>query len=166
MKDTGIKMMEIGDKFPDLLGYNAEGNEVRLSQYPGKRFIIYFYPKDNTSGCTLEAQSFRDNYQTFLDMDYQIIGVSKDSGASHKKFAEKNCLPFPLIADTNLELCKTAGVWQPKVMAGRAYMGIVRTTFVTDNDGTVTDRVDKVKTKTAAEQLFALLDNRYNPNPA
>lgn len=164
--DTGITMMNIGGIFPDLLGLDAEGKEVRLSDYPGKRFIIYFYPKDNTSGCTLEAQSFRDNYQTFLDMGYQVIGVSKDSAASHLKFAEKNSLPFPLVADTDLELCKTAGVWQPKKMAGRAYMGIVRTTFVADHDGRVTDRVDKVKTKTAAEQLFELLDNRYNPNPA
>lgn len=164
--DTGIKMMEIGESFPDLLGRDAEGREVRLSDYPGKNFIIYFYPKDNTSGCTLEAQSFRDSYQTFLDMGYQIIGVSKDSEASHRKFAEKYCLPFPLVADVDLELCKKAGVWQPKVMAGRAYMGIVRTTFVTDCKGMVTDRIDKVKTKTAAEQLFALLDNRNSPNPA
>ena len=164
--DTGIKMMNIGDKFPDLLGRDTDGNEIRLSNYPGKRFIIYFYPKDNTPGCTLEAKSFRDNYQTFLDMGYQVIGVSKDSDTSHKKFAEKHELPFPLIADTELELCKTAGVWQPKTMAGRAYMGIVRTTFVANNDGTVTDRIDKVKTATAAEQLFALLDDRYDPNPA
>lgn len=164
--DTGIKMMDIGGKFPDLLGRDADGNEVRLSAFPGKRFIIYFYPKDNTSGCTLEAQSFRDNYQTFLNMGYQVIGVSKDSEASHRKFADKHDLPFPLVADVDLELCKHAGVWQPKVMAGRPYMGIVRTTFVAENDGTVTDRVDKVKTKTAAEQLFALLDNRYSPNPA
>lgn len=158
--------MNIGDKFPDLLGHDANGGEVRLSNYPGKRFIIYFYPKDNTSGCTLEAQSFRDNYQTFLDMGYQVIGVSKDSEASHRKFADKHELPFPLVADTDLTLCNLAGVWQPKVMAGRAYMGIVRTTFVTDADGTVTDKVEKVKTRTASEQLFELLDDRYNPNPA
>lgn len=164
--DTGIKMMDIGDKFPDLLGRDTDGKEIRLSDFPAKRFIIYFYPKDNTSGCTLEALSFRDNYKTFLDMGYQVIGVSKDSEASHRKFVDKHELPFTLIADTDLELCKLAGVWQPKVMAGRAYMGIVRTTFVADHDGTVTDRIDKVKTKTAAEQLFALLDNRYNPNPA
>lgn len=164
--DTGIKMMNIGDKFPDLLGIDTDGREVRLSDFPGKRFIIYFYPKDNTSGCTLEAVSLRNNYQTFLDMGYQIIGVSKDDGKSHRKFADKHELPFPLIADTELELCKTAGVWQPKKMAGRAYMGIVRTTFVTSPDGTVTDRIDKVKTATASEQLFALLDDRYNPNPA
>lgn len=166
MENTGIRMMNIGDKFPDLLGMDTEGKEIRLSDFPGKRFIIYFYPKDNTSGCTLEAISFKNNYQTFLDMGYQIIGVSKDSQQSHKKFTEKNDLPFPLIADTELELCKTAGVWQPKKMAGKAYMGIVRTTFVVNNDGTITDRIDKVKTATASEQLFALLDDRYDPNPA
>lgn len=164
--DENIKIMDIGGKFPDLLGRDADGNEVRLSGFPGKRFIIYFYPKDNTSGCTLEAISLRDNYQAFLDMGYQIIGVSKDSEASHRKFAEKNCLPFPLVADTELELCKLAGVWQPKVMAGKAYMGIVRTTFVTEPDGTVTDRILKVKTKVAADQLFGILDGRYDPNPA
>lgn len=164
--DTGIKMMNIGDKFPDYLGHDTYGKEIRLSDFPGKRFIIYFYPKDNTSGCTLEAVSFKNNYQTFLDMGYQIIGVSKDDEKSHKKFTDKHELPFPLIADTELELCKTAGVWQPKKMAGRAYMGIVRTTFVTDCSGVVTDRIEKVKTATASEQLFELLDDRFNPNPA
>lgn len=158
--------MNIGDKFPEILGVDAEGKEVKLSDYPGKKFIIYFYPKDNTSGCTLEAQSLRDNYDTFLQMGYQIIGVSKDSEASHQKFAAKHELPFPLVADTELTLCQAAGVWVPKVMAGRAYMGIKRTTFVTDEQGTVTDVIDKVKTRDAAAQLFALLDNRNNPNPA
>lgn len=158
--------MNIGDKFPDLLGKDTDCKEIRLSDFPGKKFIIYFYPKDNTSGCTLEAISFRNNYQTFLDMGYQIIGVSKDDDKSHRKFVDKHELPFPLIADTDLTLCKLAGVWQKKKMAGREYMGIVRTTFVTDNDGTITDRIDKVKTATASEQLFALLDDRYDPNPA
>lgn len=158
--------MNIGDRFPDLLGLDAEGREVRLSNYPGKNFIIYFYPKDNTPGCSAEACNFRDNYKEFEDMGYQIIGVSKDDGASHHRFAEKYSLPFPLVADTETELCQLAGVWREKKMAGRVYWGIVRTTFVTDPDGVVTDLVEKVKTKTAAEQLFALLDNRDSPNPA
>lgn len=158
--------MNIGDKFPDLLGKDAMGREVRLSDFPGKKFIIYFYPKDNTPGCTMEAKSFRDNYDTFQQMGYQIIGVSKDTESSHKKFAEKQELPFPLIADTDLTLCELAGVWGPKKMAGRVYMGITRTTFVTDTEGKVTDKVEKVKTATASEQLFALLDNRNDPNPA
>ena len=158
--------MNIGDKFPDLLGVDAEGKDVRLSDFPDKKFIIYFYPKDNTSGCILEAVSLRDNYRTFLDMGYQIIGVSKDSEASHRKFAEKQCLPFPLVADTDVRLCEKAGVWAVKKMAGREYLGILRTTFICDHDGTVTDKIDKVKTKAAAEQLFELLDGRNNPNPA
>ncbi len=158
--------MNIGDKFPDLLGKDAEGKEVKLSDYPGMRFIIYFYPKDNTPGCTMEAKSFRDNYDTFRKMGYQIIGVSKDSEASHQKFADKNELPFPLVADTDLTLCNIAGVWGKKKMAGKEYMGVLRTTFVTNNDGTVTDKIEKVKTATASEQLFALLDDRYDPNPA
>lgn len=158
--------MTIGDTFPDLLGTGADGKEIRLSDYTGMNFIIYFYPKDSTPGCTAEALSLRDNYPILRDMGYQVIGVSKDSVASHCRFAEKNALPFPLVADTDLTLCNLAGVWQPKVMAGKAYMGIVRTTFVTDSKGNVTDKIEKVQTKTAAEQLFALLDGRNNPNPA
>lgn len=158
--------MNIGDKFPDYLGKDAEGKDVKLSDYPGMKFIIYFYPKDMTSGCTLEAKSFRDNYDTFRKMGYQIIGVSKDSEKSHAKFTEKESLPFPLIADTDLRLIELAGVWAQKKMAGRTYRGVVRTTFVTDADGGVTDVIDKVKTATASEQLFALLEGRGAVNPA
>lgn len=158
--------MNIGDKMPDLLGLDANGREIRLSAFPDKRFIIYFYPKDNTPGCTAEAVSFRDNYDTFLQMGYQVIGVSKDSKVSHQKFIDKQNLPFPLVADTDTTLCQTAGVWQKKKMAGREYMGIVRTTFVCDHDGTVTDVIEKVNTKLAADQLFKLLDGRDSINPA
>lgn len=161
-----LKIMNIGDKFPDLLGHDAEGKEVRLSDYPGKRFIIYFYPKDNTPGCTAEACNFRDNLSTFEKMGYQVIGVSKDSEDSHKKFSDKYSLNFPIVADTDLTLIKAAGVWALKKMAGREYMGVVRTTFVTDCNGVVTDKVEKVKTKTASEQLFELLDDRFDINPA
>lgn len=158
--------MKIGDKFPELLGKDAEGKEVRLSDFPGMNFIIYFYPKDNTAGCTAEALSFSENYQKLLDMGYQVIGVSKDSEQSHQKFAGKHSLPFPLIADTELKLCYLADVWQKKKMAGKEYFGIVRTTFVTDSNGFVTDKIEKVKTKEAAEQLITLLAGRNNPNPA
>lgn len=151
---------------PDLLGKDMNGQEVKLSDYPGKKFIIYFYPKDNTPGCSMEAQSLRDAFGTFQKMGYQVIGVSKDSEASHRKFTDKYGLPFPLVADTETKLCQLCGVWQLKKMAGREYMGIVRTTFVTDTDGTVTDVIHKVKTKEAAEQLYALLDDRDDPNPA
>lgn len=158
--------MNIGDKFPEILGKDAQGKEVKLSDYPGKKFIIYFYPKDNTSGCSMEAVSLKENYDTFLQMGYQIIGVSKDSESSHKKFAEKYFLPFPLIADTDCKLCEAAGVWRMKKMCGKEYMGIVRTTFVCDHDGTVTDVIEKVQTKTAADQLFKLLEGRGSINPA
>ena len=102
--------MNIGDKFPDVLGVDAEGKEVKLSDYPGRRFIIYFYPKDNTPGCTAEACNFRDNYSIFEKMGYQIIGVSKDSPESHNRFAAKFALSFPLVADTEHALCESAGV--------------------------------------------------------
>ena len=157
--------MNIGDKFPDVLGLDQEGKEVKLSDFPNKKFIIYFYPKDNTSGCTAEALSLRDNYDTFLKMGYQIIGVNNGSVESHKKFAEKQGLNFPLIADTDNKLCKLAGVWQLKKMCGKEYMGIVRTTFVCDHDGIVTDVIEKVQTKTAADQLFKLLEGRGDINP-
>lgn len=158
--------MNIGDKFPDLLGHDAEGNEIKLSDYPGKNFIIYFYPKDSTPGCTAEACSLRDGWRQLRKMGYEVIGVSKDSQASHRKFAEKYSLPFPLVADTELTLCNLAGVWQKKKMAGREYFGIVRTTFVTDPTGTVTDIIEKVNTKDAAGQLLSLLEGRNTPNPA
>lgn len=159
-------MLNIGDKVPDFLGTDAEGKEIRLSDFPGEKFIIYFYPKDNTPGCTAEACSFRDNYDTFMQMGYRVIGVSKDSDASHLKFRDKYSLPFLLIADTEHKLCEAFGVWQKKKMAGREYMGIVRTTFVVGEDGVITDVVAKVKTKDASAQLFALLDGRGDINPA
>lgn len=159
--------MNIDSKFPDLLGRDAHGNEIRLSNYPAEtRFIIFFYPKDSTSGCTLEARSLAENNDTFLQMGYQLIGCGGGTGKTHLRFAEKNQLPYPLIVDTDQELCRTAGVWQLKKMAGREYMGIVRTTFVCNHDGTVTDVIRKVRTADAATQLFELLDGRYDINPA
>ena len=149
--------MTIGDKFPDLLGVDAEGKEVKLSDFPGKKFIIYFYPKDNTPGCTLEAKSFRDNYETFLSMGYQVIGVSKDSEASHQKFAAKQELPFPLIADTDLRLIHLADVWQKKKMAGREYWGVVRTTYVIDEHGVIEKAMSKVKPDTNAAEILDYL---------
>ena len=158
--------MNIDDKFPDLLGKGADGKDIKLSDFPGKNFIIYFYPKDNTSGCSIEAVNLKENYQTFLDMGYQVIGVSKDSESSHQKFIDKYELPFPLVADTEHKLCEIAGVWQKKKMAGKEYMGIVRTTFICNHDGTVTDVIEKVVPKLASDQLFKLLDGRDAINPA
>lgn len=150
-------MMTVGDKMPDLLGVDAQGNEVRRSDFPGKNIILYFYPKDMTPGCTAEACSLRDGYAELSQLGYQVIGVSKDSEASHIKFADKYSLPFPLISDPEHKLCELTGVWQKKKMAGREYMGIVRTTFVIDKDGTITHVITKVNTKDATTQLLHLL---------
>lgn len=152
--------MEITDMAPDFLGKDAAGKEIRRSDYPGKNIILYFYPKDNTPGCTAEACSLRDGWQVLRDMGYEVIGVSRDSEASHQKFATKHELPFPLIADTNGDLCREFGVWQLKKMAGREYWGIVRTTFVINASGEVTDIIKKVNTKQAADQLITLLNGR------
>lgn len=146
--------MNIGDKFPDLLGVDAQGKEIRLSNYPGKKFVLYFYPKDSTPGCTAEACSLNDGLDSLAAAGYQVIGVSKDSAASHQKFADKFGLRFPLVADIDTALCQLAGVWQKKKMAGREYMGIVRTTFLLAEDGTVQKIITKVNTKDAANQIL------------
>lgn len=150
--------MNIGDKVPDFLGTDAHGNEVRLSQFPGKKIALYFYPKDNTSGCTAQACSLRDGYSQLLAAGYQVIGVSVDPAASHIKFAEKNQLPFPLIADTEHKLVEQMGVWAEKSMYGRKYMGTLRTTFIIAPDGTITNILGpkQIKTKIHAEQLLNL----------
>ena len=149
--------MKIGDKIPELLGVDQDGREHRASDYAGQKLIIYFYPKDNTSGCTAEACSLRDGYGELRRAGYALLGVSKDSAQSHVKFAQKHSLPFPLIADTDTTLQQAFGVWREKKMAGRTYMGTVRTTFVIDEQGTVTHIIDKVNNKDAARQLLTLL---------
>lgn len=148
--------MTIGDKMPDLLGTDAEGREIRLSDFPGKKVILYFYPKDNTSGCTAQACSMRDHLPALETEGYQVIGVSVDSAESHRKFAAKHSLTFPLIADTDRRLVELAGVWGEKSMCGRKYMGTLRTTFIIGADGVI-ERVflpRQIKTKTHAEQIL------------
>ncbi|MBO5720320.1 MAG: thioredoxin-dependent thiol peroxidase [Bacteroidales bacterium] len=148
--------MNVGDKAPDYLGLDQEGNEVRLSNYPGKKVALYFYPKDNTSGCTAEACSLRDGYAQLLSAGYQVIGVSKDSAKSHQGFIAKYSLPFPLIADTDTQLQQQFGVWAEKKLYGRTYMGTLRQTFIIDADTAVVERViEKVKTSDSANQILS-----------
>ncbi len=153
-------MINIGDKIPQRLGIDANGNEITTDTFAGKPMIIYFYPKDNTPGCTAEACSLRDGYGKLISMGYALVGVSKDSEASHRKFAEKYSLPFPLIADTDTTLNQAFGVWQKKKMAGREYMGTVRTTFITDANHCVTHIITKVDTKNSADQILSLIENK------
>ncbi|MBQ8602534.1 MAG: thioredoxin-dependent thiol peroxidase [Bacteroides sp.] len=148
--------MNIGDKAPEVLGINEKGEEILLSHYEGKKLVLYFYPKDNTSGCTAEACSLRDNYAALRKQGYEVIGVSVDSEASHRKFIEKYELPFPLIADTDKKLVEAMGVWGEKSMYGRKYMGTFRTTFLINEEGII-ERIflpKEIKTKTHGEQIL------------
>jgi len=148
--------MKTGDKIPELLGIDANGNQVKASDFAGSKLIIYFYPKDNTPGCTAEACSLAEGYGKLQAAGYKLLGVSKDSAASHQRFAAKYNLPFPLIADTDTTLNQAFGVWREKKMAGRTYMGTVRTTFIIDEQGVVKHIIDKVNTKDSANQILAL----------
>ena len=150
--------MEIGDMAPDLLGLDHGGREVRLSEYAGRKVALCFYPKDNTSGCTAEACSLRDNYEALREAGYEIIGVSVDGQKSHRNFIEKHALPFRLVADTEKQLVETFGVWAEKSMYGRKYMGTLRTTFIIGTDGRIAGIIGpkQIKTKTHGEQLLQL----------
>lgn len=146
--------MKIGDKAPEVLGTDANGREIKLADYAGRKVVLYFYPKDNTSGCTAQACNLRDNYQALHEAGYEVIGVSKDSQASHQRFAEKYNLPFTLIADTDLQLNKAFDVWREKKMCGRVGMGTVRTTFIIDENGYIADIIEKVKTNEHTNQIL------------
>ncbi len=147
-------MLQVGDKAPEILGTDEMGNEVKLSDYSGRRLVLYFYPKDSTPGCTAEACSLRDGMERLLSEGYAVVGVSADSAKSHERFKEKQQLNFPLIADVDKKLIEAFGVWAKKKMAGREYMGIVRTTFVIDSTGVVERVITKVDTKNAAKQIL------------
>ncbi len=148
--------MKEGMKVPEVLGHDADGNEIRMSAYKGKKLVLYFYPKDSTPGCTQEACNLRDNYSDLRKAGYDVVGVSIDSEKSHKRFAEKNNLPFPLISDTDKTLVESFGVWGEKKMAGRTYMGTYRTTFIINEEGIV-ERVigpKEIKVKEHAGQIL------------
>lgn len=150
--------MQIGDKAPEVLGHDENGQEIRLEQFKGQKLVLYFYPKDNTGGCTAEACSIRDNYSELRKKGYAVVGVSVDSAASHQKFKTKHELPFPLIADTDHTLVEQMGVWAEKSMYGRKYFGTLRTTFIINEEGTIENIIlpKQIKTKTHGEQLLAL----------
>lgn len=148
--------LHIGDKIPEELGTDQHGETVKASHYAGKKLAIYFYPKDNTPGCTAQACSLRDGYSDLQQAGYEVLGVSVDSEASHQKFINKHTLPFPLIADTEKQLVQLFGVWQEKTMMGKRYMGTVRTTFLTDEQGVITHVLAgrEVDTKNHAAQIL------------
>lgn len=147
-------MLQVGDMAPDFLGVDELGNEVRVSDYAGRRLVVYFYPKDSTPGCTAEACSLRDGMSDLLAAGYAVVGISADSAASHTRFKEKQQLNFPLVADTKKRTIEAFGAWGLKKMAGREYMGIIRTTFVIDGTGKIERVITKVDTKNAAKQIL------------
>ena len=151
-------MLEVGTKAPDFTLKNQEGQEVSLSQFAGKRVVLYFYPRDNTPGCTRQACGFAQNYAGFTQRDVVVIGVSKDSVASHLKFAQKYELPFVLLSDPDLEAIRAYGVWQEKKLYGKVSMGVVRTTYIIDPQGVIEKVMPKVKPDTNAAEILAYLD--------
>ncbi len=147
-------MLEKGTKAPNFEGKDENGNIVKLSDFAGKKLVLYFYPKDSTPGCTAEACDLRDNYERFLAMGYQVLGVSRDSAASHRRFIEKYSLPFHLIADTDLAILKAYEAWGEKKMYGKTTEGTLRTTYVIDEKGIIIDAIAKVDTKNHTAQIL------------
>ena len=150
-------MLKIGDAAPDFSLKDKDGKEVKLSDFKGKRVVLYFYPKDNTPGCTRQACAFAGAYTEFKNKNVEVIGISRDSVASHVKFAEKYNLPFILLADTDLEAINAYGVWQEKKLYGKVSFGVVRTTFVIDEQGIIERVMPKVKPDTNAAEILAVL---------
>lgn len=151
------KVLNIGDRAPEFAVLNQNGQEIKLADYRGKKVLLYFYPKDNTPGCTAEACSFRDNYQELIAAGIIVLGVSIDSEKSHKKFTDKFELPFPLLADVDKEIVSSYGVWGEKSMYGKSYMGITRKSFLIDEEGKISHIIEKVDTKNASTQVLDLL---------
>jgi peroxiredoxin Q/BCP len=147
-----------GDQAPDFNAKDQKGEAVSLSDFSGKKVILYFYPKDNTPGCTKEACNFKDNYESLAKEGFDVIGVSADSEKSHQKFIDKYNLPFTLIADTEKEVIRKYGAWGRKKFMGKEYDGIIRKTFIIDEEGKIEHIIEKVKTKAASEQVRELVN--------
>lgn len=147
-------MLKTGDKAPENLGTDQSGKQHKLSDYKGKKLVVFFYPKASTPGCTAEACDLRDNYHRFLGLGYEILGVSADSAKRQLNFKDKNNLPFPLIADTERKVIEAFGVWGEKKFMGRTFDGIHRTTFIIDQNGTIEEVITKVKTKEHTGQIL------------
>lgn len=147
-------MLEIGNRMPDFSAADQNGNIVKSADLIGKKTVVYFYPKANTPGCTAEACSLRDNYERFLALGYNVIGISKDSVKAQKNFSDKYALPFPLLADTDALIIKAFGAWGEKKLYGKTYEGILRKTFIFNENGILEGIIDKVNTKNHAEQIL------------
>ena len=150
-------MLQAGSKAPDFTLFDQNGNAVSLSDFRGKKVVLYFYPKDSTPGCTRQACAFAGAYEAFRDKNVVVIGVSKDSVASHRKFVEKHSLPFILLADPDLTVIQSYGVWQEKKLYGKVSMGVVRSTYIIDEAGVIEKAMPKVKPDTNAADILAYL---------
>ncbi len=150
-----VNKLKVGDKSPDFLLNNQDGKTLSLKDYHGKKVVLYFYPKDDTPGCTAESCNLRDNYSSLKKKGYEVIGVSVDNEKSHKKFANKFSLPFNLLADTEKDMVEKYGVWGEKMLFGRKYMGIIRTTFIIDENGKIEKIINDVETEDHTKQVFA-----------
>ncbi|CUB03948.1 thioredoxin-dependent thiol peroxidase [Marinomonas fungiae] len=146
--------LSIGQTAPDFTSKDQNGNPVKLSDYRGKKVVLYFYPKDSTPGCTAQACNLRDNHQALIDAGYVVLGISPDSEKRHQNFISKNELPFTLISDEDKSVHELYGTWQLKKFMGREYMGTVRTTFIIDENGTIENIIEKVKTKDHTAQIL------------
>ncbi len=149
-----MAQLKVGDKAPDFSGINQDGKKIGLSDFSGKKLILYFYPKDNTPGCTAEACNLNDNYNSWLDKGFEVVGVSPDNVESHRKFREKYKLKFDLIADTDKEILQAYNAWGEKSMYGKKYMGVIRTTYVINEKGIIQEIFEKVETKDHTEQIL------------
>jgi thioredoxin-dependent peroxiredoxin len=151
-----MSQLKEGQKAPDFDGRDQDNDIIKLSNFLGKKIVLYFYPKDNTPGCTAEACSLRDNYKDLLEKGFVVIGVSADNEKSHRKFVDKYSLPFPLIADPEKKIITAYGVWGEKKLYGKSFMGILRTTFIIDEKGIIEKIISKVDTVNHSEQIFKL----------